>query len=99
MNLSMLVAEVAIGFASLPLALGRVPPNPYYGFRTAATTSDPEAWYRANRICGWIMVGASIAGLALLATGVLPTLPAFALPFVIAAAAIFAFARPVKRTG
>lgn len=38
---------------SIPLILGRVPPNASYGFRTAATLADPALWYRANAVSGW----------------------------------------------
>jgi uncharacterized membrane protein len=37
---------------SIPLILGRVPPNHFYGCRTARTISDPKIWYEANRISG-----------------------------------------------
>ena len=37
---------------SIPLMQGRVPPNRYYGFRTAKTLSDPRIWYEVNRISG-----------------------------------------------
>jgi uncharacterized membrane protein len=30
----------------------RVPPNPYYGFRTKKTLSDLNIWYEINRIQG-----------------------------------------------
>ena len=37
---------------SIPLALGKVPPNWLYGFRTRKTMSSPEIWYPANRALG-----------------------------------------------
>lgn len=37
---------------SLPLIQGRVPPNSFYGFRTAKSLSDPEIWYAINRMSG-----------------------------------------------
>ena len=46
-----------------PLALGMVPPNRFYGYRTRKTFSSTEIWYRANRFCGWAMV---ISGLVAL---------------------------------
>lgn len=44
---------------SVPLALGKIKPNLWYGFRTAKTLSDPKIWFPANRICGksGILVG------------------------------------------
>lgn len=35
-----------------PLAKDRVAPNMFYGFRTARTLKDRDAWYRANRVTG-----------------------------------------------
>lgn len=43
----------------LPLALGLVPPNGLYGFRTPKTLSSSEVWFAANKVGGWIAIGAS----------------------------------------
>ena len=45
--------------ASAPMALGMVPPNRIYGFRTSETLSSPEVWYAANRAAGWFMIAAA----------------------------------------
>ena len=37
---------------SVPLIQERVPPNSFYGFRTAKSLSDPKVWYVINRISG-----------------------------------------------
>lgn len=37
---------------SIPLILGRVPPNSFYGCRTTKTLSDGKIWYEVNRISG-----------------------------------------------
>lgn len=37
---------------SIPLMLDRVPPNRFYGCRTARSLSDPKVWYAANRVFG-----------------------------------------------
>ena len=37
---------------SIPLIKGRVPPNAFYGFRTAKTLSDSTIWYEINRLSG-----------------------------------------------
>ena len=34
---------------SLPLLWEKVPPNPVYGFRLAATLNDPQVWYATNK--------------------------------------------------
>ena len=46
---------------AIPLALGLVPPNETYGFRTSLTLSSPESWYKANRVAGWITIVAMAA--------------------------------------
>src|SRR4051794_2247351 len=38
---------VLVGLA-IPLILGKVGPNPWYGFRVERTLSDPAAWYAVN---------------------------------------------------
>jgi hypothetical protein len=44
--------------AAIPMALGLVPPNRWYGFRTPKTRASPDIWYPANRACGWFLIGA-----------------------------------------
>jgi uncharacterized membrane protein len=47
---------------AIPLILGWVKPNPWYGVRTSKTRSSPEIWYRANRMGGiWLVVATLIA--------------------------------------
>ena len=43
---------------SIPMILGKVPPNGAYGFRTPKTLSSPDVWYPANRAAGWFMLAA-----------------------------------------
>lgn len=51
---SLLFAMTGILFIglSIPLIQKRVPPNRYYGFRTAKSLSEPKIWYEVNRIQG-----------------------------------------------
>lgn len=51
---SILFALVGLLFVGIgiPLVLGKVPPNPFYGCRTTKTLSDSRIWYEANRISG-----------------------------------------------
>jgi hypothetical protein len=51
--------------AAVPMALGKVPPNRVFGFRTPKTLSSPEIWYPANRIAGWWMIAAGVAAVCL----------------------------------
>lgn len=45
---------------AVPLMLGLVPRNRYYGVRTVRTLSDDHLWYRTNRIAGGAVMLASI---------------------------------------
>jgi uncharacterized membrane protein len=48
-----------LAILALPLRLGKVRPNSFYGFRTPKTMSSPEIWYQANRFAGQWMLAAS----------------------------------------
>jgi uncharacterized membrane protein len=43
---------ILLSILSVPLILGRVPPNALYGFRVPSTLSDPSLWYQVNRYAG-----------------------------------------------
>jgi uncharacterized membrane protein len=61
--ISMFVPAALMAVLAVPLALQVVPPNRYYGFRTARTLADREVWFRVNRFAGWaLLIAASIAG-------------------------------------
>jgi uncharacterized membrane protein len=65
----LLVAGAALLVAALgvPLALGRVGPNRWYGFRTPRTMTDPEVWWAANRMSGWALVVSGVVAAVLAA--------------------------------
>ena len=58
---------------SIPLIQERVPPNSFYGFRTARSLSDPKIWYAINRMSGvdLLIAGAliSLGSVAMLILG------------------------------
>ena len=60
---------VLLALLSVPLILGRIPPNHFYGFRVQATLKNRQLWYSANRYAGWrlLVVGliSIVAGVAL----------------------------------
>jgi uncharacterized membrane protein len=61
-----LIAYVLPGLAvvfGVPMALGLVPPNRFYGYRTRKTLASADVWYRANRVSGWSLALAGIASL------------------------------------
>src|SRR6516162_696835 len=51
----------------IPLILRLVPPNRFYGFRTATSYSSADAWYQLNFATGLALVAAgAVAGLLVL---------------------------------
>ena len=61
-----LVTSLMFVALSFPLLLDKVPPNPWYGFRTRLTLSDERIWYPVNawgaRRLLWIGVVSVAAG-------------------------------------
>ena len=43
-SLSLLLAII-----SIPMILGKIKPNPFYGFRVQAALEDQEIWYAVNK--------------------------------------------------
>lgn len=58
---------VLLVFLAVPMILRLVPPNRFYGYRTAASLSSAENWYHANFVsgCGLALAGVLMFGLAL----------------------------------
>lgn len=50
---------------SIPLVLGLVPKNRYYGIRTRKTFSDERVWKAVNRLGGWLIIVSSLIYLAI----------------------------------
>jgi hypothetical protein len=99
-ELGLSVACVVVIDTSIPMILGKVPPNRLYGFRTRLTLSSPDVWYPANRFAGRALtVGAlvSLAGLQLLPDAFLAnplvSLAVFVVPLVAAMLASLAYVR------
>ncbi|MBV8687504.1 MAG: SdpI family protein [Alphaproteobacteria bacterium] len=51
-----------VAAVNLPMALRLVPPNGFYGLRTAATLKSPALWYAANFRAGAAGVTLGLAG-------------------------------------
>ena len=47
---------------SIPLILGKIGPNPWYGFRVKKTLNDPAIWYPANVYAGKRLVVVGLVG-------------------------------------
>ena len=55
---------LGIGFG-VPMLLGKVKPNGWYGVRTPASLASDDAWYRINRAGGrWLIVLCSLTMLS-----------------------------------
>ena len=53
---------ILVLLSGLPLELRLVPPNRFYGYRTATTFSSLGAWYQINFATGLAMIAAGIVG-------------------------------------
>jgi uncharacterized membrane protein len=60
----LLLVSLATGLVfivvGIPLLLGRVPPNMWYGCRTNKTLSDKRIWYAVNRVTGQDIILAGV---------------------------------------
>ena len=52
-----LVDGLLLAGLAVPLIRGRVPRNPWYGFRVPKTLASDEVWYAANRFMGRDLLG------------------------------------------
>lgn len=60
---------------SLPMITKSIKPNPWYGFRTPKTLSDPAIWYPANAHSGvLLLIAGAINTVAALALALIPGL-------------------------
>ncbi len=46
--------------AAIPLALGLIPRNRFYGFRIRKALADDRVWYSINRLAGIMLMLASV---------------------------------------
>ncbi|HWK40617.1 MAG TPA: SdpI family protein [Croceibacterium sp.] len=58
----LVMAPLLFAMISVPLVLGMVEPNSFYGVRTAATRASEAAWYRANAMSGLVGLFGGLAG-------------------------------------
>jgi uncharacterized membrane protein len=65
-----------VALAAVPLALGKVPPNSWYGFRTPATLSDARTWHLVNRACGRYFIASGLMMIAFGLAMILGAIPA-----------------------
>ena len=56
---------VLLAALSVPLILGKIPPNGLYGFRVKKTMENPDIWYKVNTYSGkWLLATGLIIALA-----------------------------------
>ena len=55
-----IIMGLLIGGLAIPLVLGKIPPNRWYGIRFPAAYKSPENWYKINRFGGWVIIVWSI---------------------------------------
>ena len=68
----LLIGLLLIGLA-IPLILGKVRPNHWYGFRIRLTLDNPEIWYPVNAWAGrWMCVAGAVIVLVALAALLIP---------------------------
>ena len=64
----LLIILALAGIAAIPLMMGIVPQNPYFGWPTRSSSSKPELWREVNMIFGRaVLVAAALAALAIMA--------------------------------
>ena len=54
------VGGVLTAGLSIPLILGKIPPNRWYGFRVKRTLEDNDIWYRTNAYAGKWLLGTGL---------------------------------------
>lgn len=68
--ISPLLLGAVYGVLGIPLALGKVRPNSFYGFRVSKTLNDEAIWYKVNTFTGRAFIWCG-AVTVLLAVGVM----------------------------
>lgn len=66
-NRPFLIPSILILIVSIPLVIGWIPRNKFYGVRTRKTLSDDRVWYSANRFGGWLFIISSLIYLGIAA--------------------------------
>lgn len=60
---------------AIPLYLGKIKPNPWYGFRIRKTLENPNIWYPVNRFgAGWLMLSGVVTVLCAVGFALIPGL-------------------------
>lgn len=78
MDLLFILTGLLFVILAVPMILGKVPPNQWFGFRVQKALEDPDVWYPANAYAGKLLLvlGLIIMGTALILPRLLPDLSA-----------------------
>jgi hypothetical protein len=67
------VSGLVLAGISIPLVLGKIPPNGLYGFRVKKTMENPDIWYPVNAYSGkWLLATGLCMVLAAIGFAVIP---------------------------
>ncbi len=88
-----LFSGMFLAVISVPMILGKIPPNGFYGFRVRKTMEDPEIWYTANAYSGkWLLVASLVMALATVGLYFVPGISLDIYAYTVLSVWIFAFA-------
>ncbi len=65
--ITVLGCDAVLAILAIPLALGKVPRNVVYGFRTRTTLSSDRVWFETNAYFGRGLLAASLVSALLIA--------------------------------
>ena len=93
---------------SVPLLLGKIPPNGWYGFRVPSTLYNPDLWYKVNRhMARWMLAAGIITVIGAVALYNVPSLSVdtyawlcllvFAVPFGVGVVVSFRYLRRLQK--
>ena len=64
----LLIILAVAGIAAIPLMMGIVPQNPYFGWPTRSSSSKPELWRQVNMVFGRaVAIAAALGAIAIMA--------------------------------
>ena len=65
LKLLFLLSGLLLAAISIPMIMGKIPPNGLYGFRVKKTMENPEIWYPVNAYSGkWLLAAGLVQALA-----------------------------------
>jgi hypothetical protein len=77
---------------SIPMILGKIPPNGLYGFRVKKTMDNPEIWYAVNAYSGkWLLAASLVQTLAAVIVYFIPGIALDVYAYIVLAAWVIIF--------